>query len=170
MDYSNLISQYSAQYNVPASILSSLIQVESGGNQYAVSSAGAEGLGQLMPATAQELGITNVFDPSQNIGGSAKYLSQLYDKYQNWHDALIAYNAGSGNLDSGKAPASSYDYASKILDMAGQKNLTKMSGDSTNTDSWVTSIINAIHIKDLLMAIGGIGLIYIAIRYGIKNE
>ena len=69
------------------------IEVESAYRQDAVSSAGAIGLGQLMPATARSLGV-NPSDPRQNLEGGARYLSRQYRKFGSWRLALAAYNAG----------------------------------------------------------------------------
>jgi len=83
-----------------------------------VSSAGAIGLTQLMPGTAAGLGV-DPWDPEQNLRGGARYLAQMFNKYGNWQQALQAYNAGPGNVDSGNVPQSTLDYANKILREAG---------------------------------------------------
>jgi hypothetical protein len=105
----------------PPSLVAALVQQESGGNQSAVSSAGAIGLFQLMPATAASLGV-NPSDASGNIQGGLTYLQQLYDQYGNWTEALEAYNEGPGNLAAnlaaGATPVSA-GYASSILSAAG---------------------------------------------------
>jgi soluble lytic murein transglycosylase-like protein len=82
---------------VPADLLHSVIQVESNYNPYAISPKGAQGLMQLIPATAQRFGVSNVFNPAENIEGGAKYLRYLLELY-NWNYplALAAYNAGEG--------------------------------------------------------------------------
>ena len=70
----------------------------------AISKAGAAGLGQLMPGTARDLGVSNRFDPKANILGAARYLRQMLDKFGVVHLALAAYNAGPGAVE--RAPRS----------------------------------------------------------------
>ncbi len=99
-NFDGLIDQAAAMFSVPAKLIKSVIQKESNFNPNAVSHAGASGLMQLMPSTARDLGVQNIFDPAENIQGGAKYLKQLLDKYDNQVDlALAAYNAGPGNVD-----------------------------------------------------------------------
>lgn len=83
-----------AQFALPTGLLDALVWTESRYNPLAVSKAGAAGLGQLMPGTAKDLGVTNRFDPLANITGAARYLRQMIDKFGMVHLALAAYNAG----------------------------------------------------------------------------
>ncbi|MEY4635096.1 MAG: hypothetical protein RJA55_894 [Acidobacteriota bacterium] len=98
--YDSSINEHSRRMGVPADLVRAVIQVESAFNPSAVSTKGAMGLMQLMPATAHELGVANPFEPDQNIRGGVTYLKRLLDRYhQNVELALAAYNAGMGNVE-----------------------------------------------------------------------
>jgi soluble lytic murein transglycosylase-like protein len=99
-DVPTLLSHAGAQHNIDVDLLASVVHAESGGRVDAVSRAGARGLMQLMPGTAQQLGVEDAFRPDQNIAGGSAYLDSLLTRY---HDnlalALAAYNAGPGAVD-----------------------------------------------------------------------
>ncbi len=88
------IAAESSRANLPIELVLALIQVESSGNNFAVSPVGAMGLMQLMPATAASLGVTQPFRVNHNISGGARYLRMMHDRFGNWPHALAAYNAG----------------------------------------------------------------------------
>src|SRR5690606_40813296 len=95
-----IVERQAAQHAINPDLVRAVIQVESAWNPRAVSSKGAMGLMQLMPATARELGVTDPFDPAQNIRGGVKYLKQLLERYDgNAELALAACNAGPGPSD-----------------------------------------------------------------------
>lgn len=98
--WSDAIEELSAKYEVDPDLVRAVMRCESGGNPDAVSSAGAIGLMQLMPATARGLGV-DPNDPLRNLEGGIKYLAQLADKYNgDYVRTLAAYNAGSSRVDS----------------------------------------------------------------------
>jgi hypothetical protein len=98
--YDNLIEKHAAAYAVSPKLVRAVIQVESGFNPRAVSARGAMGLMQLMPATAIEMGVRDVFDPEENIRGGVAYLRYLLNRYAgDVRLALAAYNAGPVAVD-----------------------------------------------------------------------
>lgn len=97
-----MINYHAKESNLDPRLVVSLIAVESAFQKNAVSYAGARGLGQLMPATARQMGVKNVFDPEQNIQGTVKYLNWIKNraKTNNVDIILASYNMGIGNVTS----------------------------------------------------------------------
>ncbi len=118
-----LIDQVAAKTSLAPELIHSVVATESAYNPTAVSGAGAQGLMQLMPETAQELGVEDSFDPLQNLLGGSRYLKQLLDKYGGDLDhALAAYNWGQGNVDRyglEKMPEETRNYLTKIKNRLG---------------------------------------------------
>lgn len=95
--YASHINSAAQRYNVEPALVRAVIHAESAFNPKARSKAGAQGLMQLMPMTAKELGVQNSFNPKQNINGGVKYLAQLLKQFNgSIHLATAAYNAGPG--------------------------------------------------------------------------
>ncbi len=106
------------KHGVDAKLLESVVATESGFNPDAISSSGAQGLMQLMPSTAQSLGVKDALDPLQNLDGGTRYLKELLTKYQSVPKALAAYNAGPGAVDrAGGIPpyAETQHYVDKVM-------------------------------------------------------
>ncbi|WP_304518302.1 lytic transglycosylase domain-containing protein [Cohnella sp. REN36] len=127
--YDGLILAAASRYGIDPALIKGVIQTESGFRPDAGSSAGAKGLMQLMDATARGLGVTDSFDPQQNVDGGSRYLSYLLRKYDgNEMTALAAYNAGPGRVDGlglrtnedvaarlSELPAETQNYIRKVL-------------------------------------------------------
>jgi soluble lytic murein transglycosylase-like protein len=95
-----VLSQAGRLHNLDVDLLASVVRAESGGNSRAVSRAGARGLMQLMPATANDLGVQDSFKPAENVRGGSTYLDALLTRYhENLAMALAAYNAGPAAVD-----------------------------------------------------------------------
>ena len=118
-NYIKEIILYASQYDIDSKLILAVIRNESCFDRSAVSSAGAQGLMQLMPATARWLGVTDSFSPDQNIRGGTKYLSDLVKRYDNnIKMALAAYNAGPGAVAKyGGVPpyAETQKYIEKVM-------------------------------------------------------
>ncbi|NVM20514.1 MAG: lytic transglycosylase domain-containing protein [Desulfobacterales bacterium] len=98
--YDRYISEAARTYGMPFSLIKAIIKVESNFDPNAVSSSGARGLMQIMPDTAKGLGVTDTFDPRENIFGGARYLKALLTRFEgNLPLALAAYNAGPNKVD-----------------------------------------------------------------------
>lgn len=94
------IEESARKFKLPVQLVTAVIKVESNFNPRAVSSEGARGLMQLMPATAASLGVRNSFDISQNINGGCRYLKEMLEQFDgNVKLALAAYNAGPGAVE-----------------------------------------------------------------------
>ncbi len=99
-DLQPLLNKAGTVYNLDADLLASVVRQESDGHVHAVSRAGAQGLMQLMPGTASDLGVSNTFAPGENIQGGTAYLDSLLKRYNdNLPLALAAYNAGPAAVD-----------------------------------------------------------------------
>lgn len=106
-ELAELVRQAAAEHDLPEGLLHAVIQTESGYNPQALSPKGAAGLMQLMPATARELEVEDVWDPGQNLAGGARYLKQMVELFEGDLElGLAAYNAGPGRVSrAGGIPA-----------------------------------------------------------------
>jgi soluble lytic murein transglycosylase-like protein len=100
LDLNEVVNAASGTYKLDPDLVNSVIRAESGFNVRAVSPKGARGLMQLMPQTASELGVRNVFDPQANVEGGTRYLRELLERYNfDLIKALAAYNAGTQRVE-----------------------------------------------------------------------
>jgi len=98
-DLNAIISNASSRSRIDPDFIASVIYAESGNNPRAVSRKGAQGLMQLMPETAKNLGVTNSFDPAENVDGGVRFLEELLHRYNDdAAKALAAYNAGPARV------------------------------------------------------------------------
>lgn len=117
-DYDAIIKKASETYGIPTKMIKAVIQQESGFNATATSGVGAQGLMQLMPATAKSLGVTDSTDAEQNIMAGTKYLKQMLNQFGDYKTMLAAYNAGPGNVSkyNGIPPfTETQNYVSKVM-------------------------------------------------------
>ncbi|WAA13073.1 lytic transglycosylase domain-containing protein [Fervidibacillus halotolerans] len=98
-NYQEIIREAALTYQLPERLIYAVIKNESNFNPYAESPSGARGLMQLMPSTAESLGVKSIYDPKDNIMGGAKYLRMMLDRFNRLDLALAAYNAGPGNVE-----------------------------------------------------------------------
>jgi soluble lytic murein transglycosylase-like protein len=98
--YDAIIEEAAARYRIDPNLIHAVMQAESAFHPFAVSRAGAEGLMQLMPNLSEQMGVSDAFDPRDNIMGGVRYLKRLLDYHDGNIDlALASYNAGPGNVE-----------------------------------------------------------------------
>ncbi|MEL4105595.1 lytic transglycosylase domain-containing protein [Oscillospiraceae bacterium WX1] len=146
VDLDAIFKAAAEKYNVPVRLLKAVAKTESNYNPKATSSCGAMGIMQLMPSTAKSLGVTDAYDPEQNIMGGAKYLSQLLNRFGgNTSLAVAAYNAGPGAVAkyNGIPPYDeTQNYVKKVLGYLGSDlnagTVATSSADTSVTGGAVT--------------------------------
>ncbi len=97
--YDDIITKEASKNNLPVNLVKAVVQAESAGYEDAVSPQGATGLMQLMPETADMLGVEDPFNPEENIAGGTKYLKMMVDQFGDYELALAAYNAGPQRVE-----------------------------------------------------------------------
>lgn len=117
LTYTDMAKVAAAKQGVPEGIFLAMIEAESSWRMDARSSAGAIGLAQLMPATAKAMRV-DPFNAWDNLNGGAEFLARMKSRFGTWRVALHAYNAGPGRVGRNKVPASSREYARRILESA----------------------------------------------------
>lgn len=113
--YAPLIERAAAKHGVDACVIHGVVTAESNYDRFAVSSAGARGLMQLMPNTAREMGVAYVYDPLENLNGGTHYLRLQLQKYGTLRQALWAYNCGPECVDARRVPRVTLRYADAVI-------------------------------------------------------
>lgn len=129
LDMKKVVASASGQQNLDPDLVNSVIHAESGFNPHAVSPKGAQGLMQLMPGTASQLGVKNAFDAQSNVEGGTRYLRELLERYDfNLIKALAAYNAGPQRVDRYHGVPPYYEtqvYVARIIREFNKKKLAE---------------------------------------------
>jgi len=128
-DMNEVIDAVSSRHHLDPDLINSVIHAESGFNPRAVSRKGAQGLMQLMPQTASQLGVSNAFDPGANVEGGTKYLRELLERYNfDVVKALAAYNAGPQRVEQFHGVPPYYEtraYVARIIRDFNRKKLAE---------------------------------------------
>jgi len=144
-DLSQVVNEASGRYRLDPDLVNSVIRAESGFNVRAVSPKGAQGLMQLMPGTASQLGVPNTFDPQQNVEGGARYLRELLERYDfDLVKALAAYNAGPERVERFGGVPPYYEtrrYVARIVKDFNKKKLAQQK--ATQATSTLKAKVNA---------------------------
>jgi soluble lytic murein transglycosylase-like protein len=114
MEWLRMVDRYSKENKLDPLLVWALIDVESSWRKDVVSSVGAQGLMQLMPMTAEELDVKNVFDPEDNIKGGTQYMRFLIEMFDDVDKALAAYNVGPGRVERTGVPPAGKRYIKKV--------------------------------------------------------
>jgi hypothetical protein len=138
--FQKLIRDAAARYNLDPTLIHSVISIESNFDPKAVSRKNARGLMQLMPRTADLMGVKDSFDPAQNIDGGSHYLSDLLKKYKNDVTlALAAYNAGPDSVDKYGRRVPPYLETMKYVQRIA-KTYAKLKADAANPANAATGL------------------------------
>jgi hypothetical protein len=136
-DLTQAVKDASGTYQLDPDLVTSVIRAESGFNVRAVSPKGAQGLMQLMPQTASQLGVRNAFDPQANVEAGTRYLRELLERYNfDLVKALAAYNAGPQRIDQYNGVPPYYEtraYVARIVRDFNQKKLAAKSAPAPAT-------------------------------------
>jgi soluble lytic murein transglycosylase-like protein len=131
-DLNEVVRTASGTYHLDPDLVNSVIRAESGFNVRAVSPKGAQGLMQLMPQTASELGVQNAFDPQANVEGGTRYLRELLERYDfDLIKALAAYNAGPQRVEQYGGVPPYYETKAYVARIVRDFNKKKLAGKST---------------------------------------
>lgn len=132
VDLNQVVNDASGRYRLDPDLVSSVIKAESGFNAHAISRKGAQGLMQLMPGTASQLGVGNTFDPQANVEGGTKYLRELLEKYNfDLVKALAAYNAGPQRVEQFGGVPPYYETRAYVARVVRDFNKKKVAQEKT---------------------------------------
>jgi soluble lytic murein transglycosylase-like protein len=141
-DLTQVVNEISGKYRLDPDLVNSVIKAESEFNPHAISPKGAQGLMQLMPGTASQLGVRNAFDPQANVDGGTKYLRELLEMYNfDLVKALAAYNAGPQRVERFGGVPPYYEtraYVAKIVRDLKKKKETAAAAKKSSTATNVT--------------------------------
>jgi Transglycosylase SLT domain len=136
VNLNDVVNSASGRYRLDPDLVNSVINAESGFNVRAVSPKGAQGLMQLMPGTATQLGVPNAFDPQANVEGGTKYLRELLERYNfDLVKALAAYNAGPLRVEQYKGVPPYYETRAYVARIVRDFNKKKMAQQNVTARS-----------------------------------
>ena len=137
VDLNEVVNSASDRYRLDPDLVNSVIKAESGFKVGAISPKGAQGLMQLMPQTASQLGVPNAFDPQANVEGGTRYLRELLERYNfDLIKALAAYNAGPRRVEQYGGVPPYYEtraYVARIVRDFNKKKVAQKTADSPTT-------------------------------------
>jgi soluble lytic murein transglycosylase-like protein len=143
-DYTGYVHRAAEKYELEPELIKAVIKTESNGNHRAVSRKGAIGLMQLMPGTANDLNVSNPFNPEENIEGGARYLKQLLERFNgNLTLALAAYNSGPKTVEKyGSVPPilETRQYVKKVFSLYNGRKSYTFSGMDGSSQKQYTPI------------------------------
>ncbi|MGO9085544.1 MAG: lytic transglycosylase domain-containing protein [Candidatus Sulfotelmatobacter sp.] len=143
-DLADVVNEASGRYRLDPDLVNSVIQAESGFHVRAVSPKGAQGLMQLMPGTASQLGVLNVFDAQANVEGGTKYLRELLERYNfDLVKALAAYNAGPQRVEQFGGVPPFYETRAYVARVVKDFNKKKVAQKTASAPSQRTALGNA---------------------------
>jgi hypothetical protein len=143
VDLNEVVNSASDRYRLDPDLVNSVIKAESGFNSHAVSPKGAQGLMQLMPGTASQLGVPNAFDPRANVEGGTRYLRELLERYNfDLVKALAAYNAGPQRVEQFRGVPPYYEtraYVARIVRDFNKKKIAQQKAAAAKTTAAKTA-------------------------------
>ena len=148
LNLDDVVNSASGRYRLDPDLVNSVIKAESGFNVRAVSPKGAQGLMQLMPGTASQLGVPNAFDPQANVEGGTKYLRELLERYNfDLVKALAAYNAGPQRVEQFGGVPPYYETRAYVARVVRDFNKKKAAQEKTAAAAAKASVAKRASVK-----------------------